>query len=197
MHFEIEEIKRKRKKLGVTQKKLAELVGVSQPLIARIESGDIDPKLSLVKKIFEVLDSLEGKKVNAGSVMNPNVMHATPEQSLREVIEIMLKHGISQMPVVELGRILGTITENSIVKIILNKGIESTEKMKVKDCMDNPLPAVSSDESMEYVCKMLVNNPAVLVVENGKMEGIITKHDIMKSIRGKGYEEHLLVRNGK
>ncbi len=197
MHFEIEEIKRKRKKLGVTQKKLAELVGVSQPLVARIESGDIDPKLSLVKKIFEVLDSLEGKKVNARSVMNPNVMYATPEQSLREVIEIMLKHGISQMPVVELGRVLGTVTESSIVKIILNKGIESTEKMKVKDCMDSPLPSVSSDENMEYVCKMLINNPAVLVVENGKMEGIITKHDIMKSIRGKGYEKHILVRNGK
>ncbi|MBO8181552.1 MAG: CBS domain-containing protein [Archaeoglobus sp.] len=197
MHFEIEEIKRRRKKLGITQKKLAELVGVSQPLIARIESGDIDPKLSLVKKIFEVLESLEGKKVNAKSVMNPDVMYAKPDQSLREVMEIMLKYGISQMPVVELGRVLGTITESSIVKIILNKGIESTESMRVKDCMDNPLPTVSADENMEYICKMLINNPAVLVVENGEMRGIITKHDIMKSIRGKGYEEHILVRNGE
>jgi len=197
MHFEIEEIRRKRKKLGITQKKLAELVGVSQPLIARIESGDIDPKLSLVKKIFEVLESLEGKKVNARSVMNPDVMYAKPDQSLREVMEIMLKYGISQMPVVELGRVLGTITESSIVKIILNKGIESTEKMKVKDCLDSPLPTVSADENMEYICKMLINNPAVLVIENGELRGIITKHDIMKSIRGKGYEEHILVRNGE
>jgi predicted transcriptional regulator len=197
MHFEIEEIKRKRKKLGITQKKLAELVGVSQPLIARIESGDIDPKLSLVKKIFEVLESLEGKKVNAKSVMNPDVMYAKPEQSLREVIEVMLKYGISQMPVVELGRVLGTITESSIVNIILSRGIESTEKMRVKECMDAPLPTVSADESMEYICKMLINNPAVVVVEDGELRGIITKHDIMKSIRGKGYEEHILVRNGK
>ena len=197
MHFEIEEIKRRRKKLGITQKKLAQLVGVSQPLIARIESGDIDPKLSLVKKIFEVLENLEGKKVNAKTVMNPDVMFAKPDQSLREVMEIMLKYGISQMPVLELGRVLGTITESSIVKIILNKGIESTEKMRVKDCMDSPLPTVSADESMEYICKMLINNPAVLVVENGELKGIITKHDIMKSIRGKGYEEHILVRNGE
>jgi predicted transcriptional regulator len=185
MHFEIEEIKRRRKKLGITQKKLAELVGVSQPLIARIESGDIDPKLSLIKRIFEVLESLEGKKVDARSVMNPEVMYATPDQSLREVIEVMLKYGISQMPVVELGRVLGTITESSIVKIILNKGIESTERMKVKDCMDVPLPIITGDESMEYICKMLINNPAVIVVENGEMKGIITKHDIMKSTRGK------------
>jgi predicted transcriptional regulator len=129
--------------------------------------------------------------------MNPDVMYAKPEQSLREVIEVMLKYGISQMPVVELGRVLGTITESSIVNIILSRGIESTEKMRVKECMDAPLPTVSADESMEYICKMLINNPAVVVVEDGELRGIITKHDIMKSIRGKGYEEHILVRNGK
>jgi predicted transcriptional regulator len=196
MLFEIEEIKRKRKKLELTQKKLAELVGVSQPLVARIESGDIDPKLSLVKKIFEVLESLEGKKVNARSVMNPEIMYAKPEESLREVMKVMLEKGISQMPVLELGRVLGTITESSIVRIILSKGIESTEEMRVKDCMDSPLPAVSPDESLEYICKMLIHNPAVLVMEDGEVKGIITKHDIMKTIRGKSYEENFLVQNG-
>ena len=59
MFFEIEEIRRRRKKLGITQKKLAELVGVSQPLIARIESGDVDPKFSLIKRIFDVLGRLK------------------------------------------------------------------------------------------------------------------------------------------
>ncbi|AGK60680.1 transcriptional regulator, XRE family [Archaeoglobus sulfaticallidus PM70-1] len=196
MHFEIEEIKRKRKKLGITQKKLAELVGVSQPLIARIESGDIDPKLSLVKKIFEVLDSLEGKKVNAKSVMNPNVMYVSPNQSLRKVIEVMLEKGISQMPVFELGRVLGTITESSILEIVLEKGPEGAEEMKVKDCMESPLPTVQPDEKLEYICKMLIHNPAVLVVEKGEVRGIITKHDIMKAIRGKDYEKDILARNG-
>jgi predicted transcriptional regulator len=196
MLFEIEEIKRRRKKLGLTQKKLAELIGVSQPLVARIESGDIDPKLSLVKRIFEVLENLEGKKVNASSVMNSDVMFAKPEDSLREVIEIMLKNGISQMPVIELGRVLGTVTESSIVKIILDKGIESTDEMKVKDCMDSPLPTVSPDENLEFICKMLIHNPAVLVLKDGEIKGIITKHDIMKAIRGKPYEKNFLVRDG-
>jgi predicted transcriptional regulator len=165
-------------------------------LIARIESGDIDPKLSLVKKIYEVLENLEGKKVNAKGVMNPKVMSVTPGQSLREVIEIMLKHGISQMPVMELGRVLGTVTESSIVKIILSRGIEGAEEMKVKDCMDEPLPTISPNENLEYISKMLIHNPAVLVADGRNIIGIITKHDIMKSIRGKEYEEHFLAQNG-
>ncbi|WP_457591751.1 CBS domain-containing protein [Geoglobus sp.] len=30
---------------------------------------------------------------------------------------------------------------------------------------------------------MLLNNPALLVVENGKIVGIVTKHDVMKAMR--------------
>jgi len=66
---EIEEIKRRRKKLGITQKDLAKMLGVSQPLIARIESGTIDPKLSLIKKIFSILEVMEGK-INARNIMH-------------------------------------------------------------------------------------------------------------------------------
>jgi predicted transcriptional regulator len=182
MFFEIEEIKRRRKRLGITQKKLAELVGVSQPLIARIESGDLDPKLSLVKRIFEVLEELEGKSINAKHIMNSPVKYVTPNVTLREAIEVMMSDGISQMPVIESGRILGSITESSVVKIILSKGLDASE-MRVRDCMEEPFPAISPDERLESISRMLLNNQALLVVENGEMVGIITKHDVMKALK--------------
>ncbi|RLI86336.1 MAG: XRE family transcriptional regulator [Archaeoglobales archaeon] len=182
MFFEIEEIKRRRKKLGVTQKKLAELVGVSQPLIARIESGDIDPKLSLVKKIFEVLEELEGKSVNAKSIMHSPVMSVTPETSLREAIKLMMEHGISQMPVIDGKRVLGSISESSVVRLILERGVEAAN-MKVKECMEAPFPVVSPDEKLESISKILLTNQALLVEEDGRILGIITKHDVMKALR--------------
>lgn len=181
--FEIEEIRRRRKKLGITQKKLAELVGVSQPLIARIESGDIDPKLSLIKKIYNVLEKLEGKKIDARSIMHSPVRIATPETTLKEVIEVMMENDISQMPVVDSGKIVGSITENAIVKMIISKGVEVAEQIRVKDCMEEPFPTVLPNETLEVLSKMLLNAPALLVVESGKILGIITKHDIMKSIK--------------
>jgi len=182
MFFEIKEIKRRRKKLGITQKKLAELVGVSQPLIARIESGDIDPKLSLVKKIFEVLEELEGRSVNARRIMTSPVKYVTPDTTLKEAIEIMMRDGISQMPVMESGRVLGSVTESSVVRTILSKGLDASE-IKVRDCMEEPFPMISPEERLESISKMLLNNPALLVVDNGEVVGIITKHDVMKALK--------------
>ena len=169
--------------MGITQKKLADLVGVSQPLIARIESGDIDPKLSLIKKIYDVLEELEGKKIDAASIMHYPVKTATPDTTLKEVIEIIMEDDISQMPVVESDKIVGSITENSIVKIIISRGIEGAEQIKVKECMEEPFPTVLPNEKLEVISKMLLNNPALLVVESGKILGIITKYDVMKSLK--------------
>ncbi len=182
MFPEIEMIKIKRKRLGLTQKKLAELVGVSQPLIARIESGDFDPKLSLVRRIFEVLEEVEGKAINAEKIMNSPVKVVETTARLREAVEIMMKHGISQMPVVKKSKVVGSITESGVVKIMLEKGV-AAGKIRVEECMEAPFPTVSKDECLDTISKLLLSSPAVLVSERSKLLGIITKHDVMKAIR--------------
>uniref|UniRef100_A0A7C3YF70 CBS domain-containing protein n=1 Tax=Geoglobus ahangari TaxID=113653 RepID=A0A7C3YF70_9EURY len=189
MFFEIEEIRRRRKRLGITQKKLAELVGVSQPLIARIESGDVDPKFSLVKKIFEVLGRLEGMGVTAERIMNTPVVYVDPDANLLEAIDIMREKGFSQLPVIKGNRNVGCITESSILRVILSKGVEAARKMKVKDAMNGPLPEVHPNETLENISKMLLNSPALLVVDNSSIVGIITKHDVMKTLEEKDESE--------
>ncbi|MDY6779333.1 MAG: helix-turn-helix domain-containing protein, partial [Halobacteria archaeon] len=54
-----EDLREKRRNLGVTQNELAEHAGVSQPLVARIENGDVDPRLSTVTRIVEALEHVE------------------------------------------------------------------------------------------------------------------------------------------
>ncbi|MCK4313359.1 helix-turn-helix domain-containing protein, partial [Candidatus Bathyarchaeota archaeon] len=44
-------LKKLRIKAGLTQKRLAELAGVSQAHIAKIEQGKVDPRLSTVNKV--------------------------------------------------------------------------------------------------------------------------------------------------
>jgi len=182
MFPEIEMIKIKRKKLGLTQKKLAELVGVSQPLIARIESGDFDPKLSLVRKIFEVLEEVEGKAINAEKIMNSPVKEVEANTRLKDAVEMMVEDGISQMPVVKDGKVVGSITESGIVKIMLEKGT-AAGKIKVEECMEPPFPAISKSECLDTISKLLLNSPAVIVGEDENLLGIITKHDVMKALK--------------
>ncbi len=179
--FELGEIRRRRKRLGLTQKELADLVGVSQPLIARIEAGTIDPKLSLVKRIFDVLDELEGKRITARDVMNSPVIYTTPDAPLKEVIDVMMDRGISQLPVLKDGRVVGSVTESSIIRALISKG--RANRLKARDCMEDPFPEVPPSERVDSIIKMLLNNQAVLVVEDGSLIGIITKQDVMKVMR--------------
>jgi len=66
------EIKDVRKERGMTQRELADEAGVSQPLIARIENGDVDPRLETVHRIVTALNeaklSIDAKEI---SVMLP------------------------------------------------------------------------------------------------------------------------------
>jgi len=50
-----EDLRRMRRNAGLTQKELAKKAGVSQSLIARIETRTVDPRLSTLQKIVDAL----------------------------------------------------------------------------------------------------------------------------------------------
>lgn len=173
--IEPKEIRARRKKLKMTQKELAELVGVSQSLIAKLESGALDPKLSLIKKIISVFEERERKK-RAENIMNSPVIVAEMDEAISKVAKTMIEKGISQMPVVDKGKIVGSISEKGIFKAFY----EGKRDLKVRDILESPLPEVSPNAELEEFSKLLLENPAVIVVEKGKILGIITKHDVMR-----------------
>ncbi len=70
-----------RKRTGYTQGKLADTAGVSQPLISRIESQDVNPRSSTLRSLFDQLDSTTDSP-DAESSASP-----TSGSSLREKIE--------------------------------------------------------------------------------------------------------------
>ncbi len=179
MFPEIEEIRRKRKKLGVSQKKLAELVGVSQPLIARLESGKFDPKLSLVKKIYRVLEEIAGSRVDARMVMNSPVIAVRPDDNVKDAASIMISKEISQLPVMDGDRVVGGLTENDVVRAIMERG---TSDFRVEEIMGDPFPVVEPEESLSVISRLLLQCPAVLVMEHDRVVGIITKQDIMRFV---------------
>lgn len=173
--IEPEEIRKRRKKLKMTQKELAEFVGVSQSLIAKLESGLLDPKLSLVKKIMRVFEEFESKK-KAENVMNSPVLVAETDEVISRIAKTMIERGISQMPVVDRGKVVGSVSERGIFRAFY----EGKRDLKVRDILEPPLPEISPDTEVEDVSKLLLENPAVIVVEKGRILGIITKHDLMR-----------------
>jgi len=160
----------------LTQKRLAELVGVSQAHIAKIEQGKVDPRLSTVNKILQVLT--EGKEKKCRDLMTRGVLFARPEDSVLKVSEIMVRHAISQMPVMDGHKVVGTITEESIIR----KLGSNIANEKVKNVMDPPLPIVSEETSIDAIRPLLERRQGVLVARGKKIIGIITRSDLLKTI---------------
>ncbi len=179
-----EDFKKLRLELSLTQHDLATRAGVSQPLIARIESGDVDPRLSTLHKIFNAFDSARKEKVLARNVMHSPIIHTTSDSSLEDAVRIMEEHGFSQMPVIDDGDPVGSISTDQIVASMTDQDIKKVSHLLVRNIMGESFPTVSLTTDANTVSRILEKNPAVLVLEKGVVVGMVTKHDIMKMLRG-------------
>ncbi|MDD4331789.1 MAG: CBS domain-containing protein [Methanosarcinaceae archaeon] len=176
-----ENLKKRRNELRLTQSDLAKRAGVSQPLIARIESGDVDPRLSTVRKILEAFEDVEkAQQIIIKDLMQSPVIHISPEASVEDAVNLMQEHGYSQIPVLDRGIPVGSISEDLIVKLMAETKKKSVSRMKVLEIMGEAFPTVAPSISTSVVSHILEANPAVLVAELGKVVGVVTKHDVMK-----------------
>ena len=176
MVYELEAIKKIRKKLEMTQTELANRAGVSQSLIAKIESGRIDPTYTKAKKIFSALSELEKKEeIKAEQIMTSRIISISPDMSIKDAISKMKKFNISQLPVIEEHKLIGLASESSILEALLN----SKGNKQVKDIMQESPPIISKTTSIQVISSLLKHYPMVLVSEGGKLVGLITKSDLL------------------
>ena len=179
---DIREIEKRRKALGITQKKLAMLAGVSQSVIAKIESGKVSPRYVIVKKLFDVFEEL-GKEnhVAAKQIMSKQVVSVRKSDVVGQAIETMRKLGYSQLPVLDRNQVIGTVSEKTILDIVYNgKSLSNILIKKVVSLMTDALPRISEYESIDVISALLQSNPATLVTKKGKVTGIIAKADLFK-----------------
>lgn len=176
-----QELKSLRKKAKLTQKELAKRANISQSLVARIEAGTVDPRLSTLRKIIRVLNEVLGSKgITARSIMSSPVIHVEAEETVEKAIELMWKHGISQLPIFQKGKLIGSIREDTILSKIKDGNVSELLKKKVYYLKEKPFPVVNENTSLEEIARLLMlGSPAVLVSENEKIVGIITKIDLI------------------
>ena len=178
MPYELDEIKKIRKNFGLTQSELARLADVSQSLIAKIESGIIDPTYSKTMKIFAALDSLSTKKeLKALNIMKTGIISLRPDDNTKNAIRKMKKYEISQMPVIENTKAVGFISEAIILDALMQQKGE-----KVGDIMQDNPPIVSKQANISLISSLLKSYPLVLISDKGKLKGVITKSDVLRNV---------------
>ncbi len=176
------EIRSLREKIGLTQTELAEEAGVTQAYVAKVEAGKVDPKLSTLEKISEALkEATSGEKLTAKQVMKTPIISTEASDKIKKAINLMESNDISQMPVFENNKQVGSLSEETILREITTgeKLFKLTEK-GVQRIMDDPFPTIGTETDLDTIFHLLEHNPAILVLEKGKPAGIITKADILK-----------------
>jgi predicted transcriptional regulator len=179
---DIKDIEKRRKQASLTQKELAVMSGVSQSIIAKIETGKVNPSYDVVRRIFEVFDNMtSGKETKAADLYSRNVLIVRKDDTVKSAVETMRKHGYSQMPVVDRKQVIGVLSEKTILDAFSDgSDIGKILKMKVEDVMEEAPPIIGECEPMATVSSLLQTNSAVLVVKKDRLVGIITKADLFK-----------------
>jgi predicted transcriptional regulator len=178
----IDYIKQARIKLGLTQRELASLSGISTSMINQIESGRCKPSYDTAKKIFEVLSSQEGKtSLKAGDICSHEVISVQKVEKLEVAIEKMMKNSISQIPVFDVSKIVGLVSED----ILARKVLESDDKKNIHQVpilqiMEPPPPIVDISTPAKALIPLVRFARCVLVSREGEITGIITITDTLK-----------------
>jgi len=176
MDYDVNDLKKIRRQLGLTQSELASKAGVSQSMIAKIEAGLIDPSYSHIKQIFDTLSSMHsGRQKKASDVMAKRLLTVHPDAGLREAIHMMRSHSVSQLPVVKKDALIGMVSESDL----LNALSGHLNADRVEDIMGDAPPGVAANTSIDVVLNLLKFGPLVAVMDRGVIVGVITKSDII------------------
>ena len=122
-------------------------------------------------------------KLSAGQVVHDKQRRAETLVSVplgitvEQAVNLMREHDISQLPVIEGGEVVGSMSETRILEILVS---DPLAKMKpVAEHMEKPFPVLSEDASLEEIAhNMTRETPAILVRQETGFD-IITKSDLI------------------
>lgn len=105
------------------------------------------------------------------------LISVAPNAKVGEALDLMNSHGLSQLPVLEEGKSVGSIRENRIMSLLLDN--RELLQEPVTSVMDASFPVVVETVEVQRAKQYLKESPAILVEEYGRIVGIVTRHDVL------------------
>jgi cystathionine beta-synthase len=116
---------------------------------------------------------------------NKTLLTATLGDSMRKVMATMRQHSVSQMPVVGVdGTLAGTIEEVDLLNHVLDNHQHSQDET-IDQLVQNAKAVFPPEATLDETMPMLTDGYALIVAEQGKPTGILTKIDVLDYVAGK------------
>ena len=112
---------------------------------------------------------------NLGSLRK--LLYVEPTHTVAEAFKVMEENTITQIPVLEEGRSVGSLRESRVLaKLLENRDLMHAP---VSEIMEASFPVVEESVSLNEVSQALMTAPAILVEEYKRIIGIITRTDVL------------------
>ncbi|MFU8945237.1 cystathionine beta-synthase [Mycetocola zhadangensis] len=112
-----------------------------------------------------------------------SLLHARPTDAVADVAALLSSNGVAHLPVlsaqppVVLGEVIGSVSEKSLLDSILSGSATLTDA--VSTVTQASLPIIGVGESIESARAALTASDALLVVEGGNPQAVITRQDLL------------------
>ena len=107
---------------------------------------------------------------------------ARPEDEVKGIIRLMKQHGISQLPVLDKDRLVGIISEGDLVQALLHD--PEIINRPIEELVDQSYVIVPPDTPLTRLAAIFGEGKVAIVVEQGKVRGLITKIDLIDHMAG-------------
>ncbi|MFH1473319.1 MAG: CBS domain-containing protein [Candidatus Aenigmatarchaeota archaeon] len=110
-------------------------------------------------------------------IMSKNVICLSPEDTVSELISLVEKNHIREIPIVENKKLKGIVYSKDIAR----KNVTNPQKTKIAKVVKSHPATVSPDQDINEAAELILKNGLIglPVVEKGKVVGIISMHDII------------------
>ncbi len=149
--------------------------GHSRAAAAIVRDMDV---AAIQRTLLDVLSTHAKPSVTVGQIMSFGVHTVSPDTTVAEADEMMRRYGHEGFPVVEDGRIVGTLTRREIDRA-LHHGLGNAP---IKVYMQKGEVSVSPGDSVEHLQQVMMEHSLgqVPVVDDGRIIGIVTRTDLIK-----------------
>jgi predicted transcriptional regulator len=97
--------------------------------------------------------------------------------TVQDAVNLMREHAISQLPVMEDGGVVGSISEARILDILFAD--PAARSKPVAEYMEPPFPVLAGDCSIAVVAEHMKNRTTAVMIESPQGFAIITKSDLI------------------
>ena len=128
---------------------------------------------------FTVPERVDARFLLSVKTAPHGVVSVSPETTVRDVLETIAQHNVSQVPIMEEGQATGSATEAALMTAALrDAGILDRS---VTELAEDPFPILPPTTDLAALKQTLARRtPAVLIAEDGHIEGILTRHDLLE-----------------